>query len=121
MDQAVGWLGFPVRRAMLAGVDERQPAEAQGHRQDQAPPRQPMIVSVTGAPIFWMPMTRAGNAHLTDDQQHHLEQLLETLLADWPRTLDHSCQMCRLCDLSACPADRCPVEQRYQHFANNEP
>jgi MarR family transcriptional repressor of emrRAB len=57
---------------------------------------------------------------MTDDQQHHLEQLLETLLADWPRTLDHSCQMCRLCDLSACPADRCPVEQRYQHFDGND-
>ena len=53
---------------------------------------------------------------LAGDQQHHLEQLLETLLAAWPRTLDHSCQMCRLCDLSACPADRCPVEQRYQQF-----
>lgn len=50
---------------------------------------------------------------IPDDLQHHLEQLLETLLASWPRTLDHSCQMCRLCDLSACPADRCPVEQRY--------
>ncbi len=32
---------------------------------------------------------------MTGDQQHHLEQLLETLLAGWPRTLDHSCQMCR--------------------------
>src|SRR5258708_27529326 len=53
---------------------------------------------------------------ITGDQQHHLEQLLETLLAEWPRTLDHSCQMCRLCDLSACPADRCPVKQRYRHF-----
>jgi MarR family transcriptional regulator, negative regulator of the multidrug operon emrRAB len=55
-----------------------------------------------------------------DDQQHHLEQLLETLLAEWPRTLDHSCQMCRLCDLSACPADRCPVEQRYQQFEEED-
>lgn len=53
---------------------------------------------------------------LTGDQQHHLEQLLETLLASWPRTVDHSCQMCRLCDLSACPADRCPVERRYRQF-----
>jgi MarR family transcriptional repressor of emrRAB len=53
---------------------------------------------------------------ITRDQQPHLEQLLETLLASWPRTLDHSCQMCRLCDLSACPADRCPVEQRYLQF-----
>jgi MarR family transcriptional repressor of emrRAB len=50
------------------------------------------------------------------DQQYHLEQLLEILLASWPRTLDHSSQMCRLCDLSACPADRCPVEQRYLQF-----
>jgi MarR family transcriptional repressor of emrRAB len=57
---------------------------------------------------------------MTDDQQQHLEQLLETLLADWPRTLDHSCQICRLCDLSACPADRCPVEQRYQQFAGQD-
>ncbi len=53
---------------------------------------------------------------LTDDQQHQLERLLEALLASWPRTLDHSSQMCRLCDLSACPADRCPVEQRYLQF-----
>jgi MarR family transcriptional repressor of emrRAB len=57
---------------------------------------------------------------LTDDQQQHLEHLLETLLAEWPRTLDHSCQICRLCDLSACPADRCPVEQRYQQFAGQD-
>lgn len=57
---------------------------------------------------------------MTDDQQQHLEQLLETLLADWPRTLDHSCQICRLCDLAACPADRCPVEQRYQQFAGQD-
>jgi hypothetical protein len=57
---------------------------------------------------------------LAGDQQHHLEQLLETLLASWPRTLDHSCQICRLCDLSACPADRCPVEQRYLHFGAQE-
>jgi MarR family transcriptional repressor of emrRAB len=53
---------------------------------------------------------------ITDDQQHRLGQLLATLLAGWPRTLDHSCQICRLCDLSACPADRCPVEQRYLQF-----
>jgi hypothetical protein len=57
---------------------------------------------------------------ITDDQQRHLEQLLEGLLAEWPRTLDHSCQMCRLCDLSACPAGRCPVEQRYQQFAGQD-
>jgi len=57
---------------------------------------------------------------MTDDQQRHLEQLLETLLAAWPRALDHSCQMCRLCDLSACPADRCPVEQRYRHFGGDD-
>ena len=57
---------------------------------------------------------------IPDDQQHHLEQLLETLLAEWPRTLDHSCQMCRLCDLSACPADRCPVERRYQQFEEED-
>lgn len=57
---------------------------------------------------------------MTDDQQQHLEQLLETLLAEWPRTLDHSCQICRLCDISACPADRCPVEQRYQQFAGQD-
>ncbi len=53
---------------------------------------------------------------LSRDQQDDLERLLGTVLAAWPRNLDHSCQMCRLCDLSACPADRCPVEQRYQEF-----
>jgi MarR family transcriptional regulator, negative regulator of the multidrug operon emrRAB len=57
---------------------------------------------------------------MTGDQQRHLEQLLETLVAGWPRTLDHSCQICRLCDLSACPADRCPVERRYRHFAGDD-
>jgi DNA-binding MarR family transcriptional regulator len=57
---------------------------------------------------------------IPDDQQRHLEQLLETLLAEWPRTLDHSCQMCRLCDLSACPPDRCPVERRYQQFEEED-
>jgi hypothetical protein len=41
---------------------------------------------------------------------------------DWitPRTLDHGCLICRLCDLSACPAGRCPVEQRYQQFAGQD-
>jgi MarR family transcriptional regulator, negative regulator of the multidrug operon emrRAB len=57
---------------------------------------------------------------ITGDQQHHLEQVLETLLADWPTTSDHSSQICRLCDLSACPADRCPVEQRYQQFEEED-
>jgi MarR family transcriptional regulator, negative regulator of the multidrug operon emrRAB len=53
---------------------------------------------------------------LTSDQQRDLERLLGAVLAAWPRNLDHSCQMCRLCDLSACPDDQCPVEQRYQQF-----
>lgn len=57
---------------------------------------------------------------ITGDQQRHLEQLLETLLAGWPTTPDHSSQMCRLCDLSACPADRCPVEQRYLQFEGED-
>jgi len=57
---------------------------------------------------------------VSGDQQHHLERLLEALLAEWPRTVDHSCQMCRLCDLSACPADRCPVEQRYQQLEGDD-
>ncbi len=66
------------------------------------------------------PAVRSGraarNLALARDQQDDLERLLGTVLASWPRNLDHSCQMCRLCDLSACPADQCPVEQRYQQF-----
>jgi DNA-binding MarR family transcriptional regulator len=57
---------------------------------------------------------------ITGDQQRHLEQLLETLLAGWPGTPDHSSQVCRLCDLSACPADRCPVEQRYLQLSGED-
>jgi DNA-binding MarR family transcriptional regulator len=50
-----------------------------------------------------------------------LEGILDRLLLGLPTSIDHSSQVCRLCNLRDCPADQCPVEDRYQQFATQEP
>ncbi|MEH0935371.1 MarR family winged helix-turn-helix transcriptional regulator [Micromonospora psammae] len=47
-----------------------------------------------------------------------LEALLDRLLLALPTSAEHSSQICRLCHLRDCPADRCPVEMRYQEFVS---
>lgn len=45
------------------------------------------------------------------------EAALDHLLHALPRTKDDTIHYCRLCHLDMCPADGCPVEQRYHEFA----
>jgi DNA-binding MarR family transcriptional regulator len=49
-----------------------------------------------------------------------LEGILDRLLLALPTSIDHSSQVCRLCSLSDCPAERCPVEDRYQEYLRQE-
>ncbi|MEU4689413.1 MarR family transcriptional regulator [Actinoplanes sp. NPDC023714] len=49
-----------------------------------------------------------------------LEGILDRLLLALPTSADHSSQVCRLCCLRDCPADRCPVEDRYQEYVRLE-
>jgi MarR family transcriptional repressor of emrRAB len=57
---------------------------------------------------------REALAGLTPVQREQLGQVLEPVLAVLPyRDADHTSQVCRLCDLAACPLQHCPVEQRY--------
>jgi DNA-binding MarR family transcriptional regulator len=51
---------------------------------------------------------------LTPNRQRDLESLLDEMLPDLAVTPGYASLMCRLCCLRECPADRCPVELRYQ-------
>ena len=46
---------------------------------------------------------------LTRVEQENLTALLETILSRAVQTDDEAEQVCRLCDLSSCPQDRCPT------------
>jgi MarR family transcriptional regulator, negative regulator of the multidrug operon emrRAB len=61
-------------------------------------------------------VTAAIITRLTPDRQRDLESLLDEMLADIPATSEHASLMCRMCCLRQCPADRCPVELRYQEL-----
>jgi MarR family transcriptional repressor of emrRAB len=50
---------------------------------------------------------------LAPEQRDQLEQLLSVVLDALPRDADHATVICRLCELVACPQNRCPVEQNY--------
>lgn len=54
---------------------------------------------------------RLSRSRLSD-----LESLLDEMLREAPLTSEHGSQLCRLCRLDACPADRCPVELRYREL-----
>jgi len=41
--------------------------------------------------------------------------MLGLLLDSLPRSAAHATVICRLCELPACPMDRCPVEHSYTH------
>jgi DNA-binding MarR family transcriptional regulator len=47
---------------------------------------------------------------LTAVERGQLLRLTEKLLGNLTRTRQHADVICRLCDLGACPEDRCPVE-----------
>lgn len=53
---------------------------------------------------------------LPPDRQRELESLLDEMLARIPATSEDGTLLCRLCCLRDCPADRCPVELRYQEL-----
>jgi hypothetical protein len=59
-------------------------------------------------------------APLAPLQRKAMVEALETMLFRLPTSPDHSSQVCRLCWLSDCPAEDCPVEQRYQEFVDDE-
>lgn len=46
---------------------------------------------------------------LTQDEQATLSNLLEKILAQVTVDVPHARLICRLCEISACPQDRCPV------------
>lgn len=58
--------------------------------------------------------------HLDSRERDLLEGILDRLLLGQPTSIDHSSQVCRLCSLRDCPADRCPVENRYQEYVRQE-
>lgn len=47
---------------------------------------------------------------LTTTERRQLEGLLDRLLRSWVRDEPHAIEVCRLCDATVCPVDRCPVE-----------
>jgi MarR family transcriptional repressor of emrRAB len=51
---------------------------------------------------------------LTSEQQQVLEGLLDQLLTQLPESADQASEICRLCELRACPEELCPVERSYQ-------
>jgi DNA-binding MarR family transcriptional regulator len=53
---------------------------------------------------------------LSPRDRRDLERLLDEMLRNEPLTPDGASQLCRLCCLRDCPADRCPVEQRYREL-----
>lgn len=55
-------------------------------------------------------------ASLPEESRTRLESILDDVLPGLPATSAQSSQMCRMCELRACPADRCPVEARYQEL-----
>jgi MarR family transcriptional regulator, negative regulator of the multidrug operon emrRAB len=64
-------------------------------------------------------VTAAITTRLTPDRQRDLESLLDDMLADLPVTPGHASLLCRVCCLRECPADRCPVELRYQELLSS--
>ena len=46
---------------------------------------------------------------LTPEQQHHLDDIAETLLRSMVEAAQDADHICRLCDGTECPPDRCPI------------
>jgi len=59
---------------------------------------------------------RLMDGRLPPNRRRDLESLLDEMLMDMPSTSEHGTRLCRLCCLRDCPADRCPVELRYQEL-----
>jgi DNA-binding MarR family transcriptional regulator len=54
---------------------------------------------------------RSSTVKLSDDDLTRLEQILEKILFGMARTGQEADYLCRFCDESVCPQDRCPVER----------
>ncbi|WP_225913881.1 MarR family winged helix-turn-helix transcriptional regulator [Leptolyngbya ohadii] len=66
------------------------------------------------------PLQLAINS-LTQTDRKQLTKLLEKMLAAMTTSELRSFAICRLCEEEVCPADRCPVEQKYCQFQSEKP
>lgn len=53
---------------------------------------------------------------LTEKERKQLTKLLEKMLSAMTTSELRSFAICRLCEEEECPAERCPVEQKYQQL-----
>lgn len=53
---------------------------------------------------------------LTQSDRQHLTILLEKMLTAMTTSEQRNFTICRLCEEEVCPADRCPVEQKYRQL-----
>ncbi|MDS3859966.1 MarR family transcriptional regulator [Thermosynechococcaceae cyanobacterium BACA0444] len=53
---------------------------------------------------------------LTEDERQQLTGLLEKMLTAMTTSELRNFEICRLCEEEVCPADRCPVEQKYRQL-----
>ncbi|MEL6224126.1 MAG: MarR family transcriptional regulator [Cyanobacteria bacterium J06627_8] len=53
---------------------------------------------------------------LTENDRKQLTKLLEKMLAAMTTSELRNYAICRLCEEEVCPADRCPVEQKYRQL-----
>jgi MarR family transcriptional regulator, negative regulator of the multidrug operon emrRAB len=53
---------------------------------------------------------------LTQNEHKQLTKLLEKMLTAMTTSESRSLAICRLCKEEVCPADSCPVEQKYRHL-----
>jgi len=56
---------------------------------------------------------------LTPEERQQLTTLLEKMLTTMTTTELRSFVICRLCEVEACPSDRCPVEQQYRRIVES--
>lgn len=57
---------------------------------------------------------------LNKEERKHLTKLLEKMLTAMTTTELRSFTICRLCEEEVCPANACPVEQRYLELKDDE-
>ena len=54
---------------------------------------------------------------LSRDQRHQLDAIAETMLHAMVKNVQEANRICRLCDVEACPPNRCPVHRKAQKLA----
>jgi MarR family transcriptional repressor of emrRAB len=57
---------------------------------------------------------------LTPTDRKQLTKLLEKMLTAMSTSENRTFEICRLCEEEVCPAERCPVEQKYRQLLNPE-